>query len=232
MSGGVNMRQDLSDQDAKRLLIGAPVAIVTCRWHGVDNATPVAWHMPLSNDPPLVGVALHPSRHSYDIIRNSEQFAINIPGRRLINHVQYLGSVSGRDLQKIDVAKLPTFEARKLDLPLLEGCVGYIECGLEDALRIGDHVLFVGRVEAVYAEEEAFSETWLLEDDDMKPLHYLGGEYYAILGQRLQAQLRTAAEARAEEKLEEALAEALEKEREEQERRAEEELHQRQRGES
>lgn len=224
------MLQDFTDQDAKRLLSGAPVLIITCRWHGVDNAAPVAWHMPLSNEPPLVGIAIHPSRHTYDIIRNSEQFGINIPGRRLMNHVHYVGSVSGRDLQKIEVAKLPTFEARKLDLPMLEGCVGYIECGLEDALRTGDHVLFIGRVEAVYAEEEAFRETWLLEDDDLKPLHYMGLDYYAVLEQRLQAQVKTAAEARAEEKLEEALEEALEREQEEREKEAEEKERQRRRG--
>jgi len=151
--------------------------------------------MPLSNDPPLVGIAVHPSRHTYDMIRYSEEFAINIPTRRLLNHVQYLGGVSGRDVDKFEVAKLATFPARKVDAPLLEGCLGYIECGLEEALRLGDHVLFVGRVVAVQAEEEAFSDAWLLREDDKKPLHYLGGNYYAILGERLEARLGAPAEA-------------------------------------
>ncbi len=188
------MRQELTQFDARRLLSGAPVVLVTTRWHGVDNVMPVAWSMPLSHDPPLVGIAVHPSRHTYDMLRNSEEFALNLPTRRLMNHVQYLGVVSGRDVQKIETAKLPTFKAQHVDAPLLEGCLAYIECSLEDVLRLGDHALFIGKVLAVQAETEAFKEAWLLENDDLKPLHYLGADLYSVLGERLQAQLRTTEE--------------------------------------
>jgi flavin reductase (DIM6/NTAB) family NADH-FMN oxidoreductase RutF len=155
---------------------------------------PAAWNMPLSHDPPLVGIAVHPSRHTYDMLRFSEEFALNVPGRRLMNHVQYLGMVSGRDVQKIELAKLPIFKAQRVDAPLLEGCLAYIECSVLEVLPLGDHHLFVGKVLAAQAEGEAFEEGWLLEDDDYKPLHYLGGELYAILGERRQAQLRTGEE--------------------------------------
>lgn len=215
------MLRDYPDQDARRVLGGAPVVLVTTRYRGTDNVMPVAWNTPLSNNPPLVGIVVHPSRHTYDMIRAAEEFAINVPGQRLMNHVQYMGSVSGRDLQKIEAARMPTFEARRIDAPLLEGCIAYIECGLEDALRVGDHVLFIGQVKLVSIEEEAFNETWLLEDDNLKPLHYLGLDYYAILGERMQSRLKEAAEAGAEQTLEEALQEALELEREEQEKRSE-----------
>ena len=206
------MRRVLSEFDARRLLAGAPVVLVTTRWHGVANVMPAAWNMPLSHDPPLVGIAVHPSRHTYDMLRFSEEFALNVPGRRLMNHVQYLGMVSGRDVQKIELAKLPTFKAQRVDAPLLEGCLAYIECSVLEVLPLGDHHLFVGKVLAAQAEGEAFEEGWLLEDDDYKPLHYLGGELYAILGERRQAQLRTGEEGTVE--LEEA---AEERERRQQE---------------
>jgi flavin reductase (DIM6/NTAB) family NADH-FMN oxidoreductase RutF len=185
------MRRVLTEFDARRLLAGAPVVLVTTRWHGVANVMPVGWNMPLSHDPPLVGIAVHPSRHTYDMLRFSEEFALNVPSRRLMNHVQYLGMVSGRDVQKIEVAKLATFKGQRVDAPLLEGCLAWIECVVEDVLRLGDHHLFVGKVLAAQADREAFEEAWLLEDDDYKPLHYLGGDLYAILGEKMQAQLRT-----------------------------------------
>jgi flavin reductase (DIM6/NTAB) family NADH-FMN oxidoreductase RutF len=159
------------------------------------------------------------------MIRFSEEFAINVPGRNLLHHVQYLGSVSGQDLDKLELTKLPTIRARKVEAPLIEGCVGYVECGLEDAMRFGDHTLFVGRVVAASMDDEAFKETWLLADDDYKPLHYLGLNRYAILGQTMEARVPKPAE-EAEEKLEEAVEEQrelgheeAEKRREEQERR-------------
>jgi flavin reductase (DIM6/NTAB) family NADH-FMN oxidoreductase RutF len=121
------------------------------------------------------------------MIRFSEEFALNIPGPQLVNHCQYFGTTTGRGTNKLEAAKLPTFRARKVDAKLLEGCVGFIECGLEDALRIGDHTLFVGRVLAVSADEEAYDEMWTLKDESEKPLHYLGGSSYAVLRARLEA---------------------------------------------
>ena len=214
------MRRPVAETDARRLLSGGPVTLVTSRWHGKDNVMPAAFVTPLSIEPPLVGVAIGPSRHSYDMVRYSEQFALNIPSRRLLHHVQYLGSVSGRDVDKFELTKLPTFKALRVEAPLIEGCVAYIECGLVDALRTGDHVLLVGQVLAASADAEAFDETWLLDDDDEKPLHYLGVNRYALLGQRMEARIPKPEEA-AEKSPEEAFEEQVELAKEEQEKGAE-----------
>jgi len=223
------MRKTLDEMEARRLLTGGPVVLVTTSWHAKANVMPVAYAVPLSFKPPLVGIAVHPSRHTHDMIRFSEEFAINVPGRSLIHHVQYLGSVSGQEVDKFELTKLPTLKARKVGAPLIEGCIGYIECGLEDALRIGDHTLFVGRVVAASADDEAFKETWLLADDDYKPLHYLGLSRYAILGETLEARVPQPAE-ETEEKLDEAVEEQLELDREEEEKRREEEERRRREG--
>ncbi len=181
------MRTNLTEHDARRLLVSGPLVLVTTKWRAAQDVMPAAWSMPLSAVPPLIGVCVHPTRHTHDMIRFSEEFALNIAGPRLLNHAAYYGSVSGRDVDKLELSKLPTFRARKVEAPLLEGCVGYIECGLEDTLRVGDHTLFIGRVLAVTAEEEAYRETWLLEDPDERPLHYLGGNLYATMERPLEA---------------------------------------------
>lgn len=183
------MRHSIDEGDARRLLGGSPVALVTTAWHGNQNVMPAIFVTPLSIDPPLIGLAVHPARHTHDMIRFSEEFALNIPTRRLLHHVQYLGSVSGAELNKLELTRLPTFRARKVAAPLLEGCVGWIECGVEDAYTIGDHTLFVGKVAAVQAEQDAFDGTWLLADPEERPLHYLGVNFYAVLGDRLEARI-------------------------------------------
>lgn len=188
------MRHSLEEGDARRLLGGGPVTLVTTSWRGNWNAMPAIFVTPLSIDPPLVGVAVHPARHTHDMITFSEEFALNIPSLELLHHVQYLGSVSGKELNKLELTRLPTFRARRVEAPLLEGCLGWIECGVHDAFRIGDHTLFVGKVVAVSAEKEAFGETWLLDDPEQKPLHYLGVNYYALLGERLTARIPQSAD--------------------------------------
>jgi len=212
-------RRTLDPLDALRLLNGGPVLLVTTRWRDETDVMPAIYYSQLSRTPPLIGVAVHPARHTHDMIRFSEQFALNFPARDLLNHTHYFGAVSGDNVGKLELAKLATFRASKIDAPLIENCVAWIECSLEDSYRIGDHTLFVGRVLVVQAEKEAFDETWLLEDPQYRPLHYLGTDRYAVLAERLQAELRTTdegaiefAESR-EEREQREEAEALERER-------------------
>jgi flavin reductase (DIM6/NTAB) family NADH-FMN oxidoreductase RutF len=185
------MRRTLDPADSMRLLNGGPVALVTTRWRDQTDVMPAIWHTPLSRTPPLVGVVVHPGRHTHDMIRFSEQFALNFPARDLINHVQYFGTVSGDNVGKLDLAKLPTFNSSKIEVPLIESCVAWIECSLVDTFPVGDHTLFVGDVLVVQAEEQAFDETWRLDDPAYRPLHYLGLDRYAVLGGPLHAELRT-----------------------------------------
>ncbi|HLC28392.1 MAG TPA: flavin reductase family protein [Dehalococcoidia bacterium] len=207
------MRRTLEPTDALRLLNGGPVVLLTTRFRNETNVMPAIWTVPLSRRPPLIGVAVNPSRYTHDMVRFAEEFALNFPGRDLLNHTHYFGAVSGAAVGKLELAKLPTFKASKISAPLIEHCLAHVECSLDDALRLGDHTLFVGRVLVVQAEPEAFDETWLIEDRDYRPLHYLGLDRYAVLGNRLQAELRTTEEGAIE------LAESAE----ERERREEEE---------
>ena len=128
------------------------------------------------------------------MIKYSEEFALNIPTRELLHHVQYLGSVSGAELNKLELTKLPTFRARRVDAPLLEGCVGWIECGVHDAYRVGDHTLFVGKVAAVQAEKDAFDETWLLDRSGGAPAALPRRQPLRDARRRLEARIPQAAD--------------------------------------
>lgn len=215
------MRRNLDDLDARRLLTGGPVLLVSSSHRGRHNVFPVAYATNLSIRPPLIGIVVHPSRFSFDIIKKTEEFALNIPSRALLHHVQYLGTLSGVDFDKMELTKLPYFRARRINTVLLEGCVGWVECSLQDTIEFGDHFLFVGRVEAVSADDDAFDDHWLLTDNDSKPLHYLGANYYSLLDQVLEARLPQSAEDYGK-RLDEAVAEQLELTKDADEQRAEE----------
>jgi flavin reductase (DIM6/NTAB) family NADH-FMN oxidoreductase RutF len=174
--------------DARRLLNPGPVSIVTASWRGTANATPIAWTASLSMEPPLVGVTIHPSRHIADMIRFAGAFSLNIPGPALLKHVAFLGSLSGRDADKIEAAGFETFTGLRNDAPLIEGCLAWLECDLQEVAPHGDHLLFVGQVYKVHALEEAYSSFWLLEERDLSPLTYLGGDRYAVIGEPLRAE--------------------------------------------
>lgn len=185
------MRKTLEPEDALRLLGGGPVVLVTTRWRTTTDVMPAIWTTPLSRRPPLVGVAVHAGRLTHDMIKFSEQFALNFPAQDMLNHTHYFGAVSGADVGKLELSRLPTIPAKEIEAPLIDGCVAYVECAVEDTMRTGDHTLFIGRVVAVQAEEDSFDTVWSVGPRDYRPLHYLGTDQYAVLGDRLTAVLRT-----------------------------------------
>lgn len=182
------------DTDARRLLNPGPVAIVTAAWRGMVNAAPIAWTAPLSMAPPLVGLVIHPHRHTADMIRFSEEFAINIPPPALMKQTAFLGSQTGLNTNKIEAAGLETFSGMRIDAPLIDGCLAWIECGLQDVIAVGDHTLFVGRVVRVQALDEAYAGQWLLKDSAFSPLTYIGGATYASVGRARDAVVQTDAQ--------------------------------------
>ncbi len=183
------VRRLCDETDARRLLNPGPVAIVTTHWRGMANAAPIAWTAPLAIEPPLVGIVVHPHRHTSDMIRFSEEFAINIPGPSLLKQTAFLGSQTGLNNNKLEAAGLELFSAQRIEAPLIEGCLAWIECGLHDVIQIGDHSLLVGRVIRVQALDEAYARNWLLAERKYSPLTYIGGTKYAVIGELLEAAL-------------------------------------------
>ena len=188
------MRRLCDDTDARRLLNPGPVAIVTAAWRGISNAAPIAWTAPLSMEPPLVGCVIHPHRHTADMIRFSEEFAINIPGPSLVKQTAFLGSQTGLNNNKLDASGLELFSGQRIDAPLIEDCLAWIECGLQDVIPIGDHTLFVGKVVRVQALDEAYAQKWLLKERRYSPLTYIGGTTYSVLGEALETTVTTDAQ--------------------------------------
>jgi len=174
-------------RDALRLIAPGPVALVSSMYHGQPNAMTAAWLLPLSLDPVLIGVAINPTRLTHEFITKSDLFAINIPNVDLISAVHFCGMKSGLDGDKFAAAKLTPMEALEIEVPLVQECVAHIECGVHDRISIGDHDLFVGRVMAVTADDQAFNKIWDVTSDPGQLLHHLGGDRYAGLARAYHA---------------------------------------------
>lgn len=203
---------------ASHLLLGGPVALLTTSYRGKHNVMPLAWCAPLSAQPPLLGVAIEQSRHTAEMVSHSQEFALNIPTRRLLHHVQYLGSLSGAEIDKFEATQLELFNATHVTAPLIEDCAAWVECEVQEVIPLGDHVLFVGLPVAVHVDPRAFDERWLVGEEEWRPLHFLGGNSYSLLEGVLEARLPRGSEA-PEEALAERIEEELELTREARERR-------------
>ena len=207
---------------ALRLLTGGAVSLLTSRYRGRVNVMPVAWQAPLSSVPPLLGIAIHESRFTMELVSRAEEFALSFPTRALLHHVQYLGSLSGEQLDKLELAGIEGFSPRHVTAPLLEGCCAWVECEVVQVLPAGDHHLVLGHPLAVLVDPVSFDERWRPEaPEDRRPLHYLGDAHYGVLGRLLRARIPDAGDSPAAALAQQA-ADELELDREARERREEE----------
>ncbi len=143
---------------------------------------PAAWVTPISSNPPMVVVAVFPGRYTHGLIKKSGDLALNIPARPLAEKVKKAGDVSGEDVDKFLQIGLTPYEARQVSAPLIAECIAHLECGVVNTVQAGDHELFIAEIVAASAEETAFDgERWTLAAEEVKPLHHLGANYYAIL---------------------------------------------------
>ncbi len=172
---------------AHRLLSPGPVTLLSSQYRGQPNLMAVAWATVMSADPPLVGVAIHPSRLTHEFVAKSEQFALNVPHLELIAATHRCGVLSGRDEDKFAIAGLTPEPAIEIEPPLVAECIGHLECGVIDRIRLGDHDFFVGRVLAIAAEEESFDTFWKTDEEGGHILHHLGADRYAALAKMYRA---------------------------------------------
>ncbi|HUT15668.1 MAG TPA: flavin reductase family protein [Anaerolineae bacterium] len=183
------MKREVSLGRAHRLLASRPACLLTTRYKGQVNVMTLVWTCPISMEPPLVAMAIHPSRYSCDMLKRSEECVLNIPGRPLAEQVLKCGSLSGEDVDKIQLTGLTPESGHRVDSPWIDECLAHLECVVLDILTPGDHVLFITEIVGAWAEEEAFCESWLVPQDNeaLLPLHHLGGKSFCLMGKTIEA---------------------------------------------
>lgn len=140
-----------------------PNLIVSCRGKdGKNNALAVGFAANVSGNPPMAMVGIVPEHYSWQLIKESGEFVINIPTKGFDKEYYYLGSKSGRDEDKFEALNLEWTEGTKVHAPLLTACPISVECKVVDCVRTGDHDLFIGSIEAIHCEE-----SWLDENGNI-----------------------------------------------------------------
>lgn len=137
----------------KSCLQPTPKILVSCRGvDGKNNALAVAYCCNCSYDPPMVMVGIVPSRYSYNIVKETGVFVVNIVTKEQKEMFDYLGSHSGRYEDKFSKLNIKVEEGVKVNAPLLAECPVNIECKVVDSISTGSHEMFVGKIEYVHCD--------------------------------------------------------------------------------
>ena len=122
------------------------VVLVTTRHDGAENIWPVDWHVPLSFEPSLYGIAANRNGYGAQLVRESGVFVVNFVPASWENVIFLCGNVSGRTADKFAATGLRKEEAESVDAPRLADSLGALECKVRQAIEVGDHMLFIGEV--------------------------------------------------------------------------------------
>jgi len=165
------------------LLYPCPVVLVTCADEtGRPNIITLAWVGVVCSDPPMLGVAIRPSRYSYGLIERTGEFVVNIPTRDIVGQTDFCGEVSGRDVDKFSKSGLTPEASSKVTPPLIKECPVSLECKVKDKIRLGSHDLFIGEVVSLHADENLLDSGGNIDFSKTGAMTYMHVGYWEIGG--------------------------------------------------
>lgn len=166
------------------MLAPVPPVLVTCSDGKQDNVLTVAWTGITNTVPPKTYVSIRPSRHSYEMIRTSGEFVINLTTESLVRAADYCGVHTGRKVDKFERCRLHKQPAGKVNCPLLAESPLSLECRVTDVIPLGSHDMFLADIVAVNVEEGLLDAEGKLHLERAGLVAYAHGEYFS-LGKRL-----------------------------------------------
>ncbi len=181
---------------ASRLLNHGPTVIVSTVHHGRRNLMAAAWSMPVEFTPPRIAVVIDKSTYTREQIRHTGRLALNLPCRAIADLTFTVGSVSGRDdpmpeEDKFSRYGIASFDGPVLGLPLVEGCIGWLECRVIDEPHAQNaYDTFFVEVVSAQADSRVFAQgRWSLTADnrELHTLHHLGAGLFAVAAETVQA---------------------------------------------
>ena len=161
-----------------------PPTMVTCGTVENPNVFTVAWTGVLNTRPPVTYISVRPERFSYDLIKKSGEFVINLTTEQLVRAADYCGVKSGRNINKFEEMNLTAEPASKVNAPILSQSPVNIEFKVREVVSLGSHDMFVADIVAVDVAKELLDSNGRLALEKANLVAYSHGDYFA-LGKKL-----------------------------------------------
>ncbi|MBQ5753093.1 MAG: flavin reductase family protein [Alistipes sp.] len=163
-----------------------PAVMVSCGAEPEEhNIITVAWTGTICSEPAMCYVSIRPERHSYDIIKRTGEFVINLTTEALAEATDWCGVRSGRDFDKFSHCGLTPEKCAVVAAPAIAEAPVSIECRVKQIIPLGSHDMFIGEVVNVLVDESLLDpQSGKLDLQRSRLLCYAHGEYFG-LGERL-----------------------------------------------
>ena len=163
------------------LLNPVPVVMITCRnKEGKDNVFTVAWTGTICTKPPMLSISVRPERLSYEYIKETMEFTVNMPHRKQTRETDFCGVRSGRQIDKIKECGFTMVEGKDVNVPFIKECPVNIECKVKQIIPLGTHDIFLAEVVGSHVNENLMDENDKIHLEWANLMSYSHGEYFPI----------------------------------------------------
>jgi flavin reductase (DIM6/NTAB) family NADH-FMN oxidoreductase RutF len=162
------------------LIAPIPPALVSCGTMEKPNALTIAWTGILNTIPPKTYISVRPTRYSYDLIKSSGEFVINLTTSAIIKAADFCGVRSGRNVDKFALTGLIPEKASIVACPMIKQSPVSLECRVSDIVSLGSHDMFIADIIAVNVDEQFIDKEGKLHLDKCGLAAFAHGEYFEL----------------------------------------------------
>lgn len=157
-----------------------PAVMVSCGDMENSNIITVAWTGILNTDPAMVYISIRPTRYSYNIIKNTGEFVINLTTQNLAKQTDWCGVRSGEKFDKFKEMNLHKEKANFVKCPLIKESPVSIECKVKEVQELGSHHMFIAEVLSIDADDKYIDEKGAFDISKCDLIAYANGGYYPL----------------------------------------------------
>lgn len=162
------------------LIAPVPPVMVSCGNMESSNILTIAWTGIINTIPPKTYISVRPQRHSYNIIKESGEFVINLTPSRLIKAADYCGIYTGAKVDKFTKCNLTKEEANEVSCPMIAESPLSLECKVTDIIPLGTHDMFLADIVAVDVDEDLLDKNGKLCLEKAGLAAFAHGEYFEL----------------------------------------------------
>lgn len=163
------------------ILNPVPVVLITSKnKEGKENVFTVAWTGTVCTKPPMLSISVRPERLSYEYIKETMEFTVNLPSSDMTRAVDYCGVRPGRKFDKIKEMNFTMVEGTNVDVPYINECPISIECKVKSIIPLGTHDLFIAEVVGSHVDKDLMDEKGKIHLEEADLITYCHGEYFKM----------------------------------------------------
>lgn len=153
-----------------------PFLVTTLNQDNSINIAPFSWATPVSQFPPMFGLALLNKPKKQDSLKNIErekEFVVNIVDLRIAKRLVESSYEYPIEIKKFYELEFKPFNSQKIKTPGITEARAHIECKVEFLRETGDHMLIISHILAANYNTKYYTSDLLLDLSKASPIVHL-----------------------------------------------------------